>query len=87
MYGQPDPPPEPRPAWEIVRTEDAPIVGGPNISTRGKRIWYRDNLYNSSSYVEVPLSEYNASHVAELIDAAVTQEFQVRALQGAHLPP
>lgn len=69
------------PLYTILRTEDTAIVGGPAISTRGKRVWFR-TARGDQSYIEVPLSDFNAETVNAAIMEAVKHIYMVGDLQG-----
>lgn len=73
------------PAWTILRIEDAPIIGGPNITARGKRVWFKTALEHQS-YIDIAMDQFTPENVARMIDTDVAQLYAVQAMQGPPLP-
>lgn len=78
-------PPEPTPAWRIVRVDDTTaIVGVTPMAV--KRVWLR--LFDGSeTYIDVPRDSYTAGQVAQLATALARAHFEVVSLQGPEIQP
>lgn len=73
------------PLYTIGPITDATMIGPGGGYVRSKRITYV-LTDGTSSFVEVPLTDFNRSNVQKLIEAAVETHLDVATIQGAPVP-
>lgn len=69
------------PLWKPTHTADQQVIDPYGRLVQGKRVHYRVSD-GSASYIDIPLSEYNAQTVQDRVHTAVQKHFQIMSLSG-----
>lgn len=76
-----DPEPTQQPLWKITSIVDQPTFDPATGGGRVKRVLFR--LYNgTTSYVDVPLSEFNPQKVGDLVHEHAQQLLDVAGIEA-----
>lgn len=79
-------PQQPQPAWTVTSQEPTTQFVPGKGAVRAIRVNFK--LWNGTNdYVEIPLTEFNPKHVAEVIDAHAQNLHEVSQLQGPMITP
>ena len=79
-------PDAPTPLWTIVRIEDTSMFDPATGASRGKRVTFA-LPDGTRSYVDVPLAQFDKTHVAEAINDMVSAHVEVLGLEGPPVSP
>lgn len=73
-----------KPTWTITRIEDVQDFQPGAGNMRKKRVYFR-TLDGTQSYVDIPMSDFNAEATKTAVDEAAANILEVRNLEGDHV--